>query len=64
MIGGEQTLRVKADAETGSVAELFATEGSQGPKKLSAMVVNSRESDRLREGGVAFEFVKKVEVGP
>jgi len=64
VIGGEQTIRVKADAETGSVAELFASEASLGPKKLSAVVVNSRESDRLRKGGVAFEFVKKVEVGP
>lgn len=64
VIGGEQTLRVKADAETGSVAELFASEAGQGPKRLSAVVVNSRESDRLRKGGVAFEFVKKVEVGP
>lgn len=64
VIGGEQTLRVKAEAETGNVAELFSQEASQGPNKRSAVVVNSRESDRLREGGVAFEFVKKVEVGP
>lgn len=64
VISGEQTIRCKADAERDSVVRTFVTRAGEGPRGISTQIANSRASDKLAEDGVAFELVKKVEVGP
>ena len=63
VISGEQTIRCKADAEQDSVIRTFVQKAGEGPQELSTQIANSRSADKLSEDGVAFELVKKVEVG-
>lgn len=64
VLGGELTLRCKADAENSKVAEHFLDGAGKGPNALSILLSNSQRNGRLGPDGVGFEMVKRVEVNP
>jgi hypothetical protein len=63
VLGGEMTLRCKADAKDFATARNFVSVAGGGEAVKSAVLVSSRSSEMLGPSGVSFEFIKRVEVG-
>jgi hypothetical protein len=63
-LGAEMTLRVKALAQDYASAQEFVAEAGKGSRVKSAIMASTRHSSQLAAQGVAFEFAKKVGVGP
>jgi hypothetical protein len=63
VLGGELTLRLKAQAETYPAAQEYVADASGGKGVLSAILATARINPSLGPDGVTFEFAKKIEVG-
>lgn len=64
VIGGEMTLRCKADAESNAVVQSFLTQAGQGPNVNSTLLATAQRNGRLSKDGVGFEYVKRIGVTP
>ncbi len=60
IIGGEMTLRGKADAEDFATAQYFVEQAAADESADDALLISTRRNDALAVGGVTFEFIKKV----
>jgi hypothetical protein len=63
ILGGQMTVRCKADAQDFATTRKFVTDAGVGPGVKSAVLVSSRSSELLGSNGVSFEFIKRLEVG-
>jgi hypothetical protein len=63
MIGGELTIRAKAEAENYLAAQEYVASVGKGSNVKSAILTTARPNLSLGPEGVTFEFAKKIEVG-
>jgi hypothetical protein len=63
VLGGELTIRIRADAETSAVAQQYVESAGKDPRVASSLLASSHRNPLMGPKGVAFEFVRKVEVG-
>jgi len=63
VLGGEVTIKTKAQAETYLDAQEFVGIAGRGNRVKSAILSTARQNRSLSPDGVTFEFAKKVEVG-
>lgn len=64
VIGGELTLRCKADAESNAVVQTFLSQAGGGPNVNSTLLATAQRNARLSKDGVGFEYVKRIGVTP
>lgn len=63
VLGGDLTIRCKAQAERSTVTEDFLAAAGKGNSVVSTLLATSQKDSRLGSDGVIFEYVKRVEVG-
>jgi hypothetical protein len=63
ILGGELTIRTKAQAESYLAAQQYVGVAGQGIGVKSAILTTARPNSDLAEDGVTFEFAKRIEVG-
>lgn len=64
ILGGEVSIRTKAQAETYLAAQQYVAQAGQGGRVKSAILASARQNLGWGPDGVTFEFAKKVQVGP
>lgn len=64
ILGGEEKLTGQADAETFYAANEFIQHNNSPEKGMNATQISTSRSDVLAPGGVSFQFVKSMRVGP
>lgn len=63
VLGGEITIRTKAQAETYLAAQDYVALAGKGSRVKSSILSTARQSNTLGIEGVTFEFAKRLEVG-
>ena len=63
VLGGEITIRTKAQAETYLAAQEYVELAGKGTRVKSAILSTARQNKTLGQEGVTFEFAKRLEVG-
>lgn len=63
VLGGEVTIRTKAQAETYLAAQEYVELAGKGTRVKSAILSTARQNKTLGQEGVTFEFAKRLEVG-
>ena len=63
VLGGEITIRTKAQAETYLAAQEYVAVAGKGSRVKSAILSSARQNKTLGPEGVTFEFAKRLEVG-
>ncbi len=64
VLAGEMSLRVKAQAVDYPAAQEFVAAAGRGNRVKAAILATTRQNGTLGPEGIAFEFAKKVGVGP
>lgn len=62
ILGGEMTVKAKAQSESYEAAQEYVSQAERGPRVRSAILTTARPNRSLATEGVTFEFAKKVEV--
>lgn len=63
VLGGEVSIKTKAQAESYLDAQEFVAAAGVGQRVKSSILATARRDQTLHPNGVSFEFAKKVEVG-
>lgn len=64
VMGGVLTVRCQGDAQGYSDVQAFLEAAGRGARTKSSLLASTRRSDLIGVDGIAFEYVKRVEVSP
>lgn len=64
VMDAELTITCKSQAETDAAGRHFVNAASQGPNVIYAVQASTMKSDVLAPDGIAFDFIKRVNVEP
>ncbi|MHB8635901.1 MAG: hypothetical protein ACYC96_05450 [Fimbriimonadaceae bacterium] len=64
VVDAELTITCKSQAESNAAGQQFVDAASQGPNVVYAVQASTMKSNVLAEDGVAFDFIKRVNLEP
>lgn len=64
VMGGVLTVRCQGDAQGYGDVQTFLESAARGARTKSSLLASTRRSDLIGVDGIAFEYVKRVEVSP